>query len=429
MAGSPELAQVGQAHPKPPPRMEIMFDVDVNVKARMLTQTSAAMTSSPPAQLAEPAEAPPTRPSASPEPGLRYPLQEQLPAAGTAIEVAPGVFWLRMGLPFALNHINLWLLRDRLPHPHQAGVWQEGWTAVDCGIDNADTRQAWLQVEQQVLQGLPILRVLVTHMHPDHMGLAHWLCERWQAPLWMSTGEYQSAMLACSGLSNFGGDPTVQFFATHGWNKPEDLAVVKSRVAYYPGMVPQVPGAYVRLMAGAQVRIGERSWQCLVGHGHSPEHMALHDAQGALLISGDMLLPSISTNVSVYATEPDGNPLQHFLDALDRMQHLPDETLVLPSHGRPFRGVATRIGQLRQHHAERLEELTQACGQQALSAHDVLPLIFKRTLDVHQTTFAMGEAVAHLNLLWLSGQLQRQRGADGIVRFSRLQSSARPTGD
>jgi len=352
-----------------------------------------------------------------------------LPAAGTAIEVAPGVFWLRMGLPFALNHINLWLLRDRLPHPHQAGVWQEGWTAVDCGIDNADTRQAWLQVEQQVLQGLPILRVLVTHMHPDHMGLAHWLCERWQAPLWMSTGEYQSAMLACSGLSNFGGDPTVQFFATHGWNKPEDLAVVKSRVAYYPGMVPQVPGAYVRLMAGAQVRIGERSWQCLVGHGHSPEHMALHDAQGALLISGDMLLPSISTNVSVYATEPDGNPLQHFLDALDRMQHLPDETLVLPSHGRPFRGVATRIGQLRQHHAERLEELTQACGQQALSAHDVLPLIFKRTLDVHQTTFAMGEAVAHLNLLWLSGQLQRQRGADGIVRFSRLQSSARPTGD
>jgi glyoxylase-like metal-dependent hydrolase (beta-lactamase superfamily II) len=406
-----------------------MFDVDVNVKARMLTQSSAAMTSPRTAHLAKSADAPPASPGPAPKRGLSYPLHEQLPAVGAAIEVAPGVFWLRMGLPFALNHINLWLLRDRLPHPTQLGAWQDGWTAVDCGVDNPATRQAWLQVEQEVLQGLPILRVLVTHMHPDHMGLAHWLCERWQAPLWMSTSEYQSAMLACSGLSNFGGDPTVQFFAAHGWNRPEDLAVVKSRVGYYTGMVPQVPGAYVRLMAGAQVRIGERNWQCIAGYGHSPEHMALYEAQGALLISGDMLLPSISTNVSVYAMEPEGNPLQHFLDSLDRMQHLPDETLVLPSHGRPFRGAVTRIAQLRQHHAERLDELVQACSQQDLSAHDVLPLIFKRALDVHQTTFAMGEAVAHLNLLWLSGQLLRQRGADGIYRFMRSQSSARPMGD
>lgn len=400
--------------------MEIMFDVDVNVKARMLTQSPAVMTPEPPS--------PSAKPAAAPDPGLSFPLQAQLPAPGTAIEVAPGVFWLRMGLPFSLNHINLWLLRDRLPHPHLAGAWQDGWTAVDCGIDNPATRQAWLQVEGQVLQGLPILRVLVTHMHPDHMGLAHWLCERWQAPLWMSTSEYQSALLACSGLSNFGGDPTVQFFAAHGWNKPEDLAVVTSRVGYYTSMVPEVPRAYVRLMAGAQVRIGERQWTCIAGHGHSPEHMALHDAAHGVLISGDMLLPSISTNVSVYAMEPDGNPLQHFLDSLERMAHLPDETLVLPSHGRPFRGVATRLAQLRSHHAERLDELVQACSQQALSAHDVLPLIFKRTLDVHQTTFAMGEAVAHLNLLRLSGRLQRQRGPDGVYRFTRSQSSASPRG-
>jgi glyoxylase-like metal-dependent hydrolase (beta-lactamase superfamily II) len=224
---------------------------------------------------------------------LLYPLGEHLPQSGTVTEVAPGVFWLRMGLPFALNHINLWLLRDRLPHPTQSGVMQEGWTAVDCGIDNPATREAWQHIETQALQGLPILRVLVTHMHPDHMGLAHWLCERWQAPLWMSTSEYQSALLACSGLSNFGGDPTVQFFAAHGWHKAEDLAVVRSRVGYYPSMVPKIPNAYVRLMAGAQVRIGDRLWQCISGYGHSPEHMALHDVQGQLLISGDMLLPSM----------------------------------------------------------------------------------------------------------------------------------------
>ena len=389
----------------------------------MLTQTTPSMPDSP---LATPASE--SRTAMRP---LLYPLGEHLPQSGTVTEVAPGVFWLRMGLPFALNHINLWLLRDRLPHPTQSGVMQEGWTAVDCGIDNAATREAWQHIETQALQGLPILRVLVTHMHPDHMGLAHWLCERWQAPLWMSTSEYQSALLACSGLSNFGGDPTVQFFAAHGWHKAEDLAVVRSRVGYYPSMVPKIPNAYVRLMAGAQVRIGDRLWQCISGYGHSPEHMALHDVQGQLLISGDMLLPSISTNVSVYAMEPDGNPLQHFLDSLDKMQHLQDETLVLPSHGRPFQGAAARIAQLRSHHAERLDELVLACSTQALCAHDALPLIFKRTLDVHQTTFAMGEAVAHLNLLWLAGRLSREQDATGIYRFKGRapQSSAKPTGD
>ena len=353
---------------------------------------------------------------------LKYPLDEQLPALGAAIEVAPGIFWLRMGLPFALNHINLWLLRDRRPHPTQAGVVQEGWTAVDCGIDNPATREAWLHIEASVLQGLPILRVLVTHMHPDHMGLAHWLCERWQAPLWMSTSEYQSALLACTGVSNFGGDATVQFFAAHGWNKAEELAVVKSRVGYYTSMVPKIPRTYVRLMAGATVQVGEYAFECISGFGHSPEHMALHDAQHGVLISGDMLLPSISTNVSVYAMEPDSNPLQLFLDSLDKMADLPEETLVLPSHGRPFRGAAARIAQLHAHHHDRLDELLAACSPQALSAYDVLPLIFKRTLDVHQTTFAIGEAVAHLNLLWLAGKLLRHRGTDGIYRFSTAQS-------
>jgi glyoxylase-like metal-dependent hydrolase (beta-lactamase superfamily II) len=359
-------------------------------------------------------------------PALNFPLGEHLPARGEATEVAPGIFWLRMGLPFALNHINLWLLRDRLAHPNQAGVLQEGWSVVDCGIDNAETREAWLEVEKQALQGLPILRVLVTHMHPDHMGLAHWLCERWQAPLWMSTSEYQSALLASSGLSNFGGAQTVAFFGAHGWNKAEDMAFVQERMGYYAGMVPKIPNAYVRLMDGTPVRIGDRDWHCISGHGHSPEHMALHNAEDQLLISGDMLLPSISTNVSVYAMEPDGNPLQWFLDSLEKMSSLLDAPLVLPSHGRPFQGAATRIAQLAAHHHERLAELMQVCSSSPQSAYDVLPVLFKRPLDVHQTTFALGEAVAHLNLLWRSGQLQRVHSADGIYRFSTLPTAQVP---
>jgi glyoxylase-like metal-dependent hydrolase (beta-lactamase superfamily II) len=231
--------------------------------------------------------APPVGPlgsgQAPPRSSLHYPLQEQLPDLGSALEVAPGVFWLRMGLPFALNHINLWLFRDRLPHPSQSGVWQEGWTAVDCGVDNPATRdRLGCRVEAQVLQGLPILRVLVTHMHPDHMGLAHWLCERWQAPLWMSTSEYQSALLACHGLSNFGGDPTVQFFQ-RPWLE-QSRRSGRGEVAH--GLLPQhgaqgATAAYVRLMSGMPIRIGDRIWQCISGYGHSPEHMALLDAHPA----------------------------------------------------------------------------------------------------------------------------------------------------
>ena len=351
---------------------------------------------------------------------LHYPLAEQVPASGSVREIAPGVLWVRMGLPFALDHINLWLVRDEMPGPSGP---RAGWTVVDCGIHNPATHAAWEQVFASALQGLPILRVLVTHMHPDHMGLAHWLCERWQAPLWISTSEYQSAMLACSGQSNFGGDATVRFFAAHGWIKPDELAVVTSRVGYYPSMVPKIPPTYVRLMAGAPVKIGERTWQCISGFGHSPEHMALHDAQNQLLISGDMLLPSISTNVSVYSQSPDSNALQWFLDSLAKMQDLPDDCLVLPSHGRPFQGARARIGQDQQHHHERLHDLLQACTDSPRCAHDILPILFKRALNLHQTTFAMGEAIAHLNALWQAGLLNRQLGADNILRF---QSSGMP---
>ncbi len=370
----------------------------------MLTQTTARM------------------PDSTQAPSLDYPFGAQLPEPGQVLEVAPGVLWLRMGLPFALDHINLWLLRDRLPHPTQNGTLQEGWTVVDCGIDNEATREAWLNIEKNHLQGLSIVRVLVTHMHPDHMGLAHWLCERWNAPLWMSTGEYQSAVLAQSGVSNFGGEPTMRFYAAHGWNKTDDLLQIKARVGYYPSMVPKVPQAYVRLMADDTVTIGGQDWRCISGFGHSPEHMALYSAHRQILISGDMLLPSISTNVSVYAQEPQGNALQLFLHSLRKMEGLPDGTLVLPSHGRPFKGAARRIAQLQAHHDERLSELLQACTAQALSAHDALPVLFKRPLNVHQMTFAMGESVAHLHMLWLGGQLQRSLGADGVYRFSRTQS-------
>ena len=350
---------------------------------------------------------------------LRYPLGDALPDPGQASEVAQGIYWLRMGLPFALDHINLWLLRDQQPDPHNPSQLREGWTVVDCGIDDPPTRQAWQQVQASVMQGLPVLRVIVTHMHPDHMGLAHWLCERWQAPLWMGLAEYQAARLACLPTSGLASAPALRFFARHGWNREEDLATVQQHMNHYAEMVPAVPPAHVRLMDGLRLRIGGRSWQCMRGLGHSPEHMALYCEAERLFISGDMLLPSISSNISVYHQEPESDPLDWFLRSLgDMQQSLPDDALVLPSHGRPFQGVHARVAQLQTHHAQRLNELLDACTGRALSAHDALPVLFKRPLNRQQMAFAMGEAVAHLHALWHAGRVQRRLDPDdGIYRF------------
>jgi glyoxylase-like metal-dependent hydrolase (beta-lactamase superfamily II) len=337
---------------------------------------------------------------------LHYPLSERVPGPGEVIDIAPGVRWLRMGLPFALDHINLWLLDDG-----------PGWTIVDCGITSDATQQAWEQVFATALQGKPVIRVIATHMHPDHIGLAHWLTERWQCRLWISATDYNGARLASQSTTGFGGERAAAFFASHGLTDPEAIAKVRARANYYAGMVPQVPAAFARLMDGMTIHIGGRAWRCIAGYGHAPEHIALHCEQLKLLISGDMVLPRISTNVSVYDLEPESNPLTLYLDSLARYEALAHDTLVLPSHGKPFTGLHARIHQLREHHDERLAEVIAACRDKPCHAAELLPLLFKRKLDLHQTTFAMGEAVAHLHALWHGGQLAREQGGDGVWRF------------
>ena len=341
---------------------------------------------------------------------LHYPLGERVPAPGQALTVAPGVRWLRLGLPFALDHINLWLLKDT-----------EGWTLVDCGIDSPQSRDTWLQLEAQVLQGQPVRRIVVTHMHPDHVGLAHWLCERWQAPLWMNAEEYRTAAQAIEPEHHLGGPASIEFFRQHGWT-PAQIEVLQRRPYEFNTMVPRLPALHQTLSEGQRLHtLGDdgqpAEWICLKGLGHSPEHMALHQARDRVLISGDMLLPSISTNISVWPSQPDADPLRGFLDALAAMQSLPDDTLVLPSHGRPFIGAALRIRQLQDHHAGRLQRLLEHCTLAPRTASEVLEVLFERELNDQQMSFATGEAIAHLNHLWLGGQLRREADAQGVWRF------------
>lgn len=346
---------------------------------------------------------------------IHYPLGDALPREGVAMEVAPGIQWVRMGLPFALDHINLWLLRDRQPDVHGALV--DGWTVVDCCIDSPGTRAQWEQVFANSLEGLPILRVIVTHMHPDHIGLAHWLCERWNVRLWISATDYHVARTAVYDRNGFGGEAGADFYTLHGMQDEEFLRHVRGRASYFPTLVPALPSRFRRLMDGDGIEIGGRTWQCISGYGHAPEHIALYCAELSALISGDMVLPRISTNVSVHAAEPESNPLRLFLTSLLRYLDLPPTTLVLPSHGKPFQGLHERIHQLQSHHRDRLDEILAAARQGPLSAFDVLPLMFKRQLDAHQMTFAMGEALAHLHCLWLDGELQRVLDSGGVHRF------------
>lgn len=348
---------------------------------------------------------------------LSYPWGDTLPEPGAAHAVADGVRWIRMPLPFALDHINLWLLRDKIDG-------REGWTIVDCGVSRDEVKALWGQVFDNALDGLPVLRVIVTHMHPDHVGLAYWLCEKWKAPLWMTMTDYSVARLwsrpAGNGLEAGGpnGLAAVEHFARHGLTDPDAKEKIGQRASYYPGLVPDVPARFCRMMNGDRISIGGRDWQVMVGYGHAPEHASLFCDTLQVLISGDMVLPRISTNVSVFNYEPEANPLPLYLNSLRDYDSLPEDTLVLPSHGRPFRGLHERVAQQHSHHAERLAEVLAACTEPK-STMDILPVMFKRELDLHQLTFAMGEALAHLHALYFDGKLERSTGTDGIIRFKR----------
>ncbi|MEK8085093.1 MBL fold metallo-hydrolase [Aquabacterium sp. A3] len=353
--------------------------------------------------------------TSSAHPTLSYPWGDHRPSTGSFTTLLPGLHWVRMPLPFALNHINLWVLDDDLDG-------QVGLSVVDSGVATEEIRAAWEALWSTAWTPQPLLRMVVTHMHPDHVGNAHWLMENFGrsqgAQFWMSATDHLAALLACKETTGYGGVRASAHFAAHGLADPQALSKIQARGDYYASMVPDVPRSFHRLMDGHVLRMGGRQWRCLSGHGHSPEHISLYDERDGVLISGDMLLPTISTNVSVVDMEPEADPLGLFLRSLERMRDLPPDTLALPSHGLPFRGIHARINALQAHHAERLTDVVTHARQAPVCAADLLPVLFKRPLDLHQTTFAMGEALAHLNHLWLKGELRRERDDQGVWRFT-----------
>lgn len=335
------------------------------------------------------------------------------PTAGETFEVAPGIHWLRMPLPFALNHINLWLLEDEVDG-------MPGWTIIDTGFALDTVKEHWTAI----LSGLDatprgghITRIIVTHFHPDHLGLASWLQEKSGAPIHMTQGEYLSAHAVWHEIGGHGTPPMLNQFRAHGLDA-ERCAMLEKNSGGYKRGVPSLPVEYRRLFDGDEFPINGHRWQIRTGFGHSPEHAALYCNSLGVLISGDMLLPKISTNISVFAVTPMADSLADYLDSIDRYRDLPAETLVLPSHGLPFFGMHDRIDAQHAHHEERLFVLEENCAVPR-SAAELLSTLFPRELDTHQTMFAMGEAIAHLNRLEHAGKLVRAQGEDGVIRYIR----------
>jgi glyoxylase-like metal-dependent hydrolase (beta-lactamase superfamily II) len=342
---------------------------------------------------------------------LAYPW-DVAPEAGTTREVAPGVYWLCMRLPFALNHINLWLLADG-PKDRPTG-----WTIVDTGVANDETKAQWERIFAERLNGLPVIRVICTHFHGDHFGLAGWLCERWGVDLWMTAGEFFSARAIYAAERPNDSVARDAFYRASGIDEA-GLRSIDQPVRTFQRMAPVLPPSFHRISGGVPIEIGGHAWLPVIGRGHAPEHACLWSPDLNVLIGGDILLPRISPNVSVRYDEPAANPLRDYLDCLGGFSHIPGETLILPAHGLPYRGVHTRISDLRSHHAERLDSLLAAL-EKPRAATDCFSLLFRREIEPGMgLVFAVGESLAHLHYLEWEGVARRARDPSGIWRFHR----------
>jgi glyoxylase-like metal-dependent hydrolase (beta-lactamase superfamily II) len=336
---------------------------------------------------------------------LAFPLARP-ESATVPVEVADGIFWARLPMPMALDHVNVYLLRDT-----------DGWWLVDTGLNLAETRGIWESLAAQLLDGLPFKALICTHFHYDHTGLASWLMERFDVPLYMSHGEF-FAMRGLGGVGNETQRRQMQaYFRAGGFTdeQSEDLLAAFGRDRF----MPQHPTSFRRLRDGHFLEIGGREWRIIAGEGHSPEHLCLYCEQEALLIAGDQLLPEISPNILVSDVEPEADPLGGWFSSLERLSELADETLVLPSHGHPFRGLPARIEQLQAHHHRHLEQL-MAMGRtgDGFAVVEAMGVLFPRELPPTEQFLAFGETLAHLNWLSRRGLLCRELGEGGVYRYS-----------
>jgi len=345
----------------------------------------------------------------APDP-LRYPFAEP-PAPGETIEVAPGILWVRMPLPFRLDHVNIFLIED-----------DGGWAVLDAGISDDVTREAWKALLAGPLAGRKLTRLIVTHFHPDHIGLAGWLCRQYDLPLLTS----QTTYLNCENISlrpgALEGAPYRDFYLRHGLDE-ETTQLVSTQGHRYLHMVDPLPPTFTRLLSGDTLWIGGRQFRVYTGDGHAPEQIVLYLPEENVLLPADQVIAKITPNVSVWAVDPLGDPLGHYVRSLRMMeQFIPEDALVLPGHQLPFYGLPERCREIVEHHDDRCRMIAEACATGPKSVADLVPVLFPRPLDPHQLSFAFSEVHAHVNrmlrrreLKWLDPE--PEDGTSRVVLF------------
>jgi len=336
--------------------------------------------------------------------GLTYPLGRTGPEPGEVITLADGIGWTRSPVPGSLNHINLWILDDG-----------EGVTLVDSGLNMPAAREAWEEVFAGALAGRAVTRVICTHFHPDHLGLAGWLCDRFGVRLWMTRGEWLFARMLTTDIREAPPAEAFAYWRAAGWSEERIAEEAAKGWGRFAAMVSPVPVGMIRLQDGDRIEIGARTWRVVIGSGHSPEHACLVDDAEGLMIAGDQVLPRITSNVSLNLSEPEADPLGEWLASIAKLRTLPDDLLVLPSHGEPFTGLHARLDALADGHRGRLDAL-HAHLAEPKRALDCFVVLFGRKIDDGSLGLATGEAMAHLRHLEVEGRAVREE-RDGVYWY------------
>jgi glyoxylase-like metal-dependent hydrolase (beta-lactamase superfamily II) len=336
--------------------------------------------------------------------GIRYPFEDP-PAEGEAVEVAPGVLWMRLPLPMALDHVNIFALDDGA-----------GWTIIDTGFDSKRGRAIWARLLAGPLAGKPVTRVVVTHHHPDHIGLAGWF-QAQGAELLTTRTAWLYARMLCLDVQATPLPAQVAFWRGAGMD-PDLLAQrMVERPFNFADVVAPLPLGFTRLQGGDEITMAGRRWTIRMGNGHAPEHATFWSQDDGLVLGGDQLLPSISANIGVYPTEPYADPLGEWLESCAAFEPLAREDhLVLPGHKLPFTGLPLRLRQMAENHHGALDRL-RAHLTTPQSAADCFIPIFKREITGAAYGLALVEAVAHLNHLLHRGEVSRTMEDDGIWKW------------
>jgi glyoxylase-like metal-dependent hydrolase (beta-lactamase superfamily II) len=338
--------------------------------------------------------------------GLTYPLGEYAPGYGDVFPIAPGVGWTRLPVPGALKHINVWILDD----PDSRG---DGVAIVDTGLNIPASREAW----ERALGGRRVTRVFVTHFHPDHVGCAGWLCDRHNVRLWMNRTEWLMTRMLTADVRDAPPAEAIAQSVAAGWSEAQVEAMRARGWGSFAKIVSPLPAGHVRLCEGDVIRIGARDWTIWTGSGHTPEHACL--IADDVMIAGDQVLPRITSNVSLSIMEPEGDPLGDWLASIEKFRALPNDLLVLPAHGEPFKGLHARLDRLEEGHRVSLDRLHSRLTEVPRRAVDCFSVLFAREIGDDIIGMATGEALAHLRQLEVTGRAVREH-RDGVDWWSAI---------